>query len=73
MNEEAKKWKKLKRIHLGHPCHDCEVLATRENFQGRDCAWHWKRIADGQVAKICTSCSGKRGIPVPIWSDLFHI
>ena len=73
--EEKKKWKRLKSIHLGHPCHDCGINATRSNFIGK--GWHWKRVGYGihnnsNVIKICGSCSGKRGLPVPFMIEFFN-
>jgi len=65
------KWKRLKQIRRFTPCSDCKVQATRENFGRGGCRWHWARIEGGKTLKICTSCSSKRGLPVPWLADLF--
>ena len=67
------KWKKMKRGYLGEPCNDCDVKLSRENFSNRNCAWHWARISGGKTIKICTSCSSKRGLPVPFMADIFYM
>ena len=68
--EEKKKWKRLKSIQLGYPCHDCGINAKRSNFIGK--GWHWKRVGYGNVMKICGSCSGKKGLPVPWMTEIFN-
>ena len=45
---------------------------SKENFSNRNCRWHWARIAGGKTIKICTSCSSKRGLPVPFMADIFY-
>ena len=66
------KWKRLKKGYLGEPCHDCGLNLNRDNFSNRNCSWYWRRAGGGKTIKICTSCSFKKGLPIPFMADIFY-